>query len=195
MKTTLEKFQTAHDDAMREINDTVSQDNEFAQVVRYLLETDANPYSYLPEQWASCMSTATGFVVLISNIHHSLYDDGDISFPVVNGEPKISFYWKNEDNYNHLVLNDTQKHSKEHFGHEYDVKQLSTILEFIEAHKEYHRKDILRCFIHDAAMTSVEFASEHYSKYANFSYEWEDDEEILAKIEELRNKRKKVGLA
>ena len=191
----LEQFQKAHEEAMDEIASTIQRGDEFAEVVKYLLETDANPYSFLPHGWAGSVGTSTAFVSLTNMLHHALYDDGDISFPVVNGEPRISFYWKHEDDYHNLVLTDTEKHMRDNFGTTYKVTQLNNVMEFISAHKEYHRSDVLDCFIQDAAIHGVVFAESVYSKYANFRYEWSDDEETLARIEELRNKRKKAGLA
>ncbi len=190
----LEQFQKAHEEAMKNIADTIQRGDGFAEVVKYLLETDANPYSFLPHGWAGSVDTSTDFVALMNMLHHALCDDGDISFPVVNGEPRISFYWKHEDDYHNLILSDTEKHMRDDFGKTYKVTQLDSIMEFISAHKEYHRSDVLKCFIQDAAIHGIEFAESVYSKYANFRYEWSDDEEILARIEELRNKRKKAGM-
>lgn len=180
----LEKNHIKYMEGIRKHAET--QQPEMRALVDLLLETEANPYGFLPEAWASCTESSSGMYGLLNNIHHSLYDDGDISFPIVNGEPRIAFVWKGEDNYANYVLSETEKYCRDQRGSEYDIEFCADALDFIARHKEYHRKDIQRCFILDAAMRGISFAVEHYSKYANFDPDWEFDDAIMDKIMKRR---------
>ena len=191
------KFEKAHQEALAMIQSCLDDvdEPELQAITKYLLETDANPYSFLPDGWAGCMTTSTGFQSLLHMIHHALYDDGDISFPIINGEPRVSFVWKNEENYANEVLNSTEKDFQKRHGNVYEVGQCKDIFDFIEKHKDYHRKDVKRFFIMDAVMYGWEFSVEHNSKYANFDPDWEFDEEVIAEVEKKKALREKMGLA
>lgn len=67
-------------------------------LVRWMLTTDANPYSYLPKKQACMLNSATGFESLLDQIHHALYDDGDITFVRVRGVPQIAFVDRHDIN-------------------------------------------------------------------------------------------------
>jgi hypothetical protein len=186
-----ELFDKNHQDAIASIKLYIcdSNETEMQAITEYLLETDANPYGFLPGEWAGCTGTATDFIRLLNMIHHAIYDDGDISFPIVNGEPRISFIWKNEDNYNSLILSESERDMQERLGVVYGVEQCDNILDFISKHKEYHRKDIKRCFIGDAAMHGWEFAVRHNSAYFNFDPYWEFDDEVISEVNRKRKLR------
>lgn len=184
----LEVFEQNHLEHMEKIKKYLtSSEPEMMAFTKFLLETPANPYAILPEHWAGCTESSSGMRSLLNHIHHALFDDGEISFPIVNGEPKIVFVWSNEDNYADYVLNETQKHFRDTRGVTYDITQCQDVFDFIAKCTEYHRTDILRCFITDAAMRGITFAVNHYgSNYAAFDPEWEFDDEIMAKIMKRR---------
>ena len=187
MTARIEVMERNHRDALASIeNFRKSSEPEMQAITEYLLETEANTYGFLPHKWAGHVETSTGFAILLSMIHHALYDDGDISFPVVNGEPRIAFVWRNEENYADHVLSEQEKDLRERWNSEYNVEQCKDVMEFIDMHKEYHRDDIQRCFIQDAARQGWEFAVEHYSRYAKFDPDWEFDKEVVAKVEQIQ---------
>jgi hypothetical protein len=163
-----------------------SDEPEMRAITEYLLATDANSYSFLPHAWAGAMETSTGFDSLLGTIHHALLDDGDISFPVVNGEPRIAFVWRNEKNYADHILSEQEKFLRSHWGSEYTVEQCKDVMDWIAQHKEYHLKDIRRCYIQDAARQGWEFAAEHYSRYANFDPKWQFDTAVISAVEKIR---------
>lgn len=189
-----ELMEKNHKEAIATINMCLndSSEPEMQAITSYLLETEANPYSFLPDGWGGSTSTYTGFQSLLRMIHHALYDDGDISFPIVNGEPRISFLNKHDEDYEEHVLNSTEKHFKQHHGNTYEVEQCKDVFDFIAKHSDYHRKDVRRFFILDAAIHGWEFAVEHHSRYANFDPDWEFDEEVVAEVEKKRELRKKM---
>lgn len=180
----LEVFEQNHRNNMEEIKSYLTSSTpEMMAITKFLLETEANPYAFLPENWAGCVGSSSGMASLLHHIHHALHDDGEISFPIVNGEPKIVFAWANTENYADIALNSTQKHFRDMRDVTYDIEQCQDVFDFISKCTEYHRTDLLRCFILDAAMRGITFAVTHYgSNYANFDPDWEFDDGIVDKI-------------
>lgn len=176
--------------AVEHINRCLTDDKypELQAITKLFMKTDVNPYGFLPEHFADGFDTAGGMSSLLGAIHHALYDDGDISFPLVNGEPRIVFLHPYEDFYEDFVLTETEKHLKKNYGSEYTVEKCSDVFDFIEKFETFNSKEVKRWFIEDAARHSVEFAIEHYSDYARFDPDWEFDEQILAEIEQERHK-------
>ena len=184
----LEALEQNHLEHMEKIKEYLSSSTpETMAIAKFLLKTEANPYGFLPEHWAGCTESSSGMTSLLHHIHHALHDDGEISFPIVNGEPKIVFAWANTENYDNLALNSTQQHFRDTRGVTYDIEQCQDVFDFIAKCTEYHRTDILRCFITDAAMRGITFAVNHYgNNYAAFDPDWEFDAEIMTKIMKRR---------
>lgn len=183
MHKNLVRLETNHQKSLKNIEKFLTNhDPEIMVLCNYLLETDANPYSFLPEKWASSLETSSGVESLFYMISHALQDDGEISFPIVNKEPRICFAYPDCDNYEYYVLTNQERDIRERLGTEYVIEQCSGVIDFVTRHKEYHRKDILRCFIQDASMHGLEFAVNHYSQYHNFDPDWEFDTDVLNQI-------------
>lgn len=64
---------------------------DMRHLTRWLMETSANPYGYLPSEWARSLTNAQDFAGLLHAIHHALVDDGEITFVAVSGRPMIVF--------------------------------------------------------------------------------------------------------
>lgn len=184
----LEALEQNHLEHMEKIKKYLtSSEPEMMAIAKFLLKTEANPYAILPEHWAGCTESSSGMRSLLNHIHHALFDDGEISFPIVNGEPKIVFVWEDTPNYDDYALNSTQQHFRDTRGVTYDIEQCQDVFDFIAKCTEYHRTDILRCFITDAAMRGITFAVNHYgNNYAAFDPDWEFDAEIMTKIMKRR---------
>ena len=108
----LEKFDKTHAEAMETIKqylEPYEQEPKMHLLVRWMLETDANPYGYLQEAWATSTYSSTGFASLLSVISHAVLDDGDITFVAVNGEPRIVFAHKYDDWFENAVLSTSEK--------------------------------------------------------------------------------------
>jgi hypothetical protein len=136
-------------------------------ITNFLLETDANPYAIFPDN-GGYMGSAENFASLLHQIYHALVDDGDICFPVVNGEPRICFVWKHEDNIKKYVLSKTEQQMERNYGSEYEITFLDNVDDFISAFKAFQIADIKRCFLKDAESQGIEFAVKHYSHYKCF---------------------------
>lgn len=160
------------------------------ELIRWMMETDANPYAYLQHQWAGCLDTADGFCGLISHIHHAIYDDGDITFVKVNDQPRIVFARADDENFRDVVLTETEKHMERDIKKKFRVKYDIEILdikpnEFGVLYDEYHVNDIKRCFCCDAGRCGIEFAVESYKQYKCFNESWV--QELDADIKKWRN--------
>lgn len=132
-------------------------------LVRWMLETDVSPYSYLPEGWAGALGTATGFDSLLSTMAHAIYDDGDITFVTVNDEPRIVFMHQHDDGFEDLLLSSTERNLKAR-GSTYTIKVLDIEPNAFGAlYDEYARADLIHRFSMDAAAHGVEFAAHYYS--------------------------------
>ncbi len=167
------------------------------ELCAWMLKTDANPYAYLPESMAGGMDSAQGFVGILRTIEHALYDDGDLTFVSVNGEPRMVFASAHEPGFERFVLSDTEKQIAENVYFKgkttYEIKVLDiTPSEFGPLYDAYQEKDLKRCFIQDAATQGVKWATKHYERYALFNEKWisECEEEITHK----KDLRRRSGL-
>lgn len=168
---------------------------ELQALTKLFLETDVNPYSFLPEYFAPAFDTAGGLSSLLGTIHHALYDDGDISFPVVNGEPRIVFANLQDSDYEDAVLNETERYFKKERGNRYVIGQCKDTLDFTKRFDSFHSKQVKNWFIDTAARFGVEFSVKHYChSYSQFDPEWEFDESILSEIEVLRSELVKLNI-
>lgn len=191
----LKTIEQNHQDSLRTIKSFLDDESpEMRAITKLLCETDVNPYSFLPHEFANGFNTSAGFESLLHMIHHALVDDGEISFPVVNGEPRIIFVSAYEDNYEDYALNETEKLFKQERGNTYNIEVCASVFDFIELFEDYNSVEVRRWFIADAARRSVDFAVEHYSRYARFNPDWEFDDTILAEIARKRNELRALGI-
>lgn len=187
----MNKFNQVHNESLANIVSLLEdKDASMKHIANWLFETKHNPYGFLPESWAGGMKTATGFESLLNCIHHALIDDGEISFPVVNGEPRIRFVGKWEDNAEYLVLTRQERRwydgEERYFGSFKDrlkVTWLNTVFEFTKAKDEYELNQLKHYFLMDAARQGVEYALKHYGDREQFNKEW---------INEVADYKKKV---
>ena len=75
-----EQFKQAYDEAIQTI-DRLSKPGPYQpqmdQLVKWMLQTDANPYSYLPEQWAGAVYTARE---LADSVDHFITTYGGLDY-------------------------------------------------------------------------------------------------------------------
>lgn len=175
----IEEFNRMHEEALQTIKDMLEPrqyDPDSSSLFKWMLETDANPYSYLPERWAVGMSTAAECASLFRYIDYAVYDDGDITFVKVNGEPRITFVWRHEDNFRDLVLSSQEKdlEARHHFKYEVEILDIKPA-EFGPLYDAYQRESVKRYFIADARAEGVDWAAEHYRKYNCWEESWIED--------------------
>lgn len=150
-------------------------DPDMASITNWILTTKANLFSALPKGWGN-LNSAQECETLLHVIHHALVDDGEISFPVVRGEPRMAFLSRWEDNFRNLVLTDAEKEFSQRFGTSIEITFLDTIDQFIEARDVWEANQHKRHFVADAARFGVDFAREHYPDVTDEQVqEWQAD--------------------
>lgn len=173
--TKFEQFQKAYDEAIQYIKSCLVPrpfEPQMNGLVQWLLDTDANPYGYLPQSWAGATSTAEGFASLLQHIHHAVYDDGDITFVTVNGEPRIVFAHPSDTYFRNSVLT-SQEQSFETKNHNYKIEVLDiTPNEFGPIFEAYHTEWVKNCFMSDASRGEIEWSANHYRKYKCWDEAW-----------------------
>lgn len=182
MHPKLAYFQKVHDEAVESINRFLQpyiHEPQIDGLVLWMMETDANPYAYLPENWANLTGDAEGFAGLLHCIHHAVYDDGDITFVSVNGEPRIVFYHKSDEGFQEVVLSkQEQQIEKDREKYGISIRYQIEILnikpnEFGPLYDSFQAKNIKRCFITDAIGNgNTEAIAKHYRKYQCWNEEW-----------------------
>lgn len=165
----LNLFEKTHQEAMLHINGFLTEPSDMQELVQWMLTTEINPYSYLPEKWAGAVTSSTSFEYLLNAIHHALYDDGDISFVTVNEEPRIVFAAPDDDNFRQKALNTQEQHS----GKQYTIEVLNIHpKEFGPLCETHSIQNLKKHFAMDAAKWGAAFAATHYSTYACFNQAW-----------------------
>ena len=170
-------FKKVYEEAVESIHRFIDDPSDMNELAAWLMTTDASPYSYLQEGYASMMSTAEGCDGLLATIHHAVYDDGDITFVKVDDAPRIVFAHKHDDDFRKLVLSVQEQEIEKRliFGktRQYEIEVLSIKPnDFPKIYNAYQLKELQRCFSCDAGRNGIDFAVEHYKKYACFSEDW-----------------------
>jgi hypothetical protein len=182
----LDEFEKVHKKSMDYIKKVINTPPEnydygLAVLVKWMLTTDANPYGFIPSH-AGCLNSSTSMELLISIMHHALYDDGDISFVKVNDEPIIVFYDKNnniegyiKELYKGLTYRDNLK---------IEILNISAE-DFPNVYNEYYTNFIKECFIQDAARRGISVADQLYSTYSVYNKNWKN--ECYNEINKIKN--------
>lgn len=149
----LDLFENVHKTAMSNINLLLEEDNELSVLLKWMLETEIDLSSYLPDSFTGALNSSLDFVNLGFLIKHALYDDGEITF-VKNsyGHPYIIFI------------------NQQNIPEDYEVIGNST--EFIKVCEDYHLNELKKHFIRDCAIHGVEFTVKEYSSNPLFNSQW-----------------------
>lgn len=169
----VEKLNQSHEKSMKTIKSFLEPDSGMPKLAQWLLENDANPYSYLPEPWANCTYSSSGFAALLHYIHHAVIDDGSISFITVNEEPRIVFNhpsnYATREQFKSACLSDTEKwRLGRNMG--VDIKILRIDHEdFPEYYDNWFKNWIKQCFLDESDPNT---AAIHYRKYKLWDESW-----------------------
>jgi hypothetical protein len=151
-----ERFEQNHQEALDTIKmaiegEVADYDKEYQHLARWLFATQHNPYGIFGmKQWhAGATEYAEGFASILHDIHHSLVDDGDICFPVVDGQPYIYLTCRDDERMLAELLQENEgyvKVMKEHGIYEPPkltfLKDAYQFTEAYEAHEEAERAKI-----------------------------------------------------
>lgn len=198
IESKFEAMRKCHEDAVADIRRLLDDKDEDVRVlVRWLMETEHNPYGFLPEGWANGWSSAQGFAGLCFSIHHALVDDGDIEFTTVDGRPRIAFLHHSEKGFREHVLTSQERELEAHGaaggrGHSYDVEVLPRKASaFVEAWSSYELRELRNAFEWDAADDFFEAVAKHSSD-PRFDPRWVEE---LNSSRRFRTRRTLKGLS
>lgn len=177
----LEQYQKIYDDAIKVIKE-YQKDPKMSKITNWLLETDANPWGIFPNN-GDALGSAENFAGLLLSIHHTLFDDGEICFPVIGGWPRIVFRHHTEATIEDCTT-ETERNPIYGYDSNEEIVFLKTIDEFIEVYDKQWLENMKNCFAVDVDIHGLDYAIEHYSKYKLFSQDWIDECETRTK--ELR---------
>lgn len=171
----LEEFERNYQEALATIERYRTAGDDMSVLVEWLLNTEVNPYGFLSDAWAGNFSSAQGFASFLSCLHHALYDDGDVTFVKVNGQPRIVFIWEQEEDFRDLVLTEQEKKIEVMSNRTMEVHVMDCSPEqFGVLYDEYNINSLKKCFSVDAGRLGIDFAVKHYSEYDCFDKSWID---------------------
>lgn len=159
------KFENNYQKALASINEYL-QDKDIGELAKWLLETDANPYSFLPERWSNTLESAESFNNLLYCIHYNFIDDGDISFIKYKDSPRIVFLDSSDAKDPQKVLSYSEySRCRRRNIEEYPIEVLDILPnDFGKIRDEYDFKFVKKCFITDFILIGRERCLEEYSK-------------------------------
>lgn len=163
-----ETFKKNYDEAVETINTFLEGPESMTELTKWLMTTDANPYSYLNDAWAGMTQSAEGMASLLYCIHHAVVDDGDITFVKVNDEPRIVFAHKFDDNFRDVVLSRQEKEFKKIEIEVLDIQPN----DFGKVYDEYQKTRVKVWFLYDARCRGVELARQYYENYNCWDESW-----------------------
>ena len=183
----LKSFQNRYNEAIETINQYLKGPESMKELTHWLMTTDASSYCYLNDNWAGMTETAEGMAVLLNCIHHAIVDDGDITFVKVNGEPRIVFAHKFDDNFRETVLGQRGILSeKRYIARGLGPFQIEVLdikpNEFGKVYDEYQSFWIKKCFMDTARCHGVEVAKQRYKEYKCWDESWADEVIIVDKV-------------
>ena len=174
----IKTFKKNYDEAVDTINSFLEGPDSMNELAKWLMTTDANPYSYLDHTWAGISQTAEGMANLLNYIHHAVVDDGDITFVKVNGEPRIVFAHQFDDFFRDVVLSRHEKEmekKREEYGinFEYKIEVLDIKPnDFGKVYDKYQKEQVKQWFLFDAKRHGVKFAKQNYEHYNCWDENW-----------------------
>ena len=184
------RFEKTYNEALITINRFLNDGTtgDLRKLTAWLMDTDANPYSFLPHEWAGSLGSAESFAGLLYFIHHAIYDDGDICFVTVNGEPRIVFAHPEDKDFRERVLSEQEQDiaTRPQYCAKYDIQVLDiNANDFGDVYDAWHANWIRECFISDAEQfDNVNYAADHYRKYACWQESW-----IIDCVQEIEARR------
>jgi hypothetical protein len=121
MNTLIQSLEESHKkrlDAIKIMIENGEGVDEAAKLCRFLAETLYNPYDFfLQKEWCNYQESVSTCYNLFHNIYHAIDDDGDICFPIVNGNPFIFFGHPHDKDFKQRVVSlySDGIHSKKHY--------------------------------------------------------------------------------
>lgn len=162
----IEDFKKEHSTKMKRLNEYLN-DDLMGPIAEWIMEEKGNPFVWMDPNYYNQMRTLGGLIIILHNIQHALVDDGEICFPIVEGEQQLRFM----DKWDYIRNNGNPDAWAE------------DIYEFIENIEIIHIDALRTAFAFDASNIGIEAAADQYiSRYSEFDPAWVNDILILKRI-------------
>lgn len=150
MTNKLIRFEKNFEIAKMKYAEIMEGENDAAILFKWLAENDINEWGVF-HGGAHYSDTLEGWISMYHHLHHALYDDGDVTFVKTRFQgPKIIFYWKKENNFEEVFMENIHDTLKESFK---IVGYMDTVQEYIA---EYERYEAERNEIYERFYKNVE---------------------------------------
>lgn len=150
MTNKLTQFEKNFEIAKMKYAEIMEGQNDAAILFKWLAENDINEWGVF-HGGAHYSDTLEGWISMYHHLHHALYDDGDVTFVKTKFQgPKIIFYWKKENNFEEVFMENIHDTLKESFK---IVGYMDTVQEYIA---EYERYEAERNEIYERFYKNVE---------------------------------------
>lgn len=182
----LEAIEKSYQESLSYIKSVAQENTALGRFALWLLDTDSNPYEFLPENYARGFNTAEGIESLFRTISHALSDDGEICYPVVNGIPRITFADKRDSDIRDRVLrsfekdmdrNEIYRRASQLAAGEslFKIEFLDSLDDFVRMYQRFREDELREYFLNDVEDCGFESAIDAYSIYQEFNPEWIKD--------------------
>lgn len=150
MTNKLIRFEKNFEIAKTKYAEIMKGENDAAILFKWLAENDINEWGVF-HGGAHYSDTLEGWISMYHHLHHALYDDGDVTFVKTRFQgPKIIFYWKKENNFEEVFMENIHDTLRESFK---IVGYMDTVQEYIA---EYERYEAERNEIYERFYKNVE---------------------------------------
>lgn len=143
------------------IEKSINEDSEFGRLSLYLFTTDRRSSSIINKGYDKY--DASDFSCILHDIHHALYDDGEITFYLINDEPRFSCIYDFE-------LKDDIEYDDDTIKSKCKILKNITIDNWIKLSEEYFVNEIKSNFLIDYQINPE--LIKHYKKYDFFDENW-----------------------
>ena len=134
MTNKLTQFEKNFEIAKMKYAEIMEGENDAAILFKWLAENDINEWGVFHGN-AHYSDTLEGWINMYHHLHHALYDDGDVTFVKTKFQgPKIIFYWKKENNFEEVFMENIHDTLKESFK---IVGYMDTVQEYITEYERY----------------------------------------------------------
>lgn len=148
----IESFEESKNIYLRVMNKDL--DNDAALLMRWIVNNNINPYGVFPDYMAGAMGSLEGFDGLYCQLHHALYDDGDVSFVKIiystqwepgglitthTLSPRVVFFWKGETNLVERVK-EVVYLPRENDVVDFNVEVMQYVQEYIEEYEKVEKE-------------------------------------------------------
>lgn len=151
----LKKFEHSYIEAIKKIKNYSKHNNsDIALFTNYMLQIKVPSESFLPINFKHIFDCSENFANFLIFFEKSFFSK-NISFPIINGEPKILFSPKDIPNLIETIQKEFQYPKETEFDR---IIFLDNISKFVDEHSSYVVINNKKLFFHQAALYGIEQA-------------------------------------